>query len=152
MATAPARRKHGACLLRIRENCPFRKLRKNRGYDLTPSTSACDGACWRDFSELSTSTNRPISTFVDPPTPSYQSVLPSQSQDPMAMDTEVIRLPSPAMDVTSLTASGLLPPGPPVPNLQAAGQHRDVPTAPPSELRMELDSGVDPETGERAQD
>lgn len=27
--TSQGRRKHSACLFRVRENCPFRKLRRN---------------------------------------------------------------------------------------------------------------------------
>ncbi|XP_036827821.1 uncharacterized protein LOC118946878 [Oncorhynchus mykiss] len=155
MAAAPARRKHGACLLRIKENCPLRKFRKNRCYDVTATSSAGGGVCWGDFSKhpISASKTGPINTiYVEPLPPSYQSIhRPHQSQDPIAVDMEVVRPQAPITGVMSLPPSSVLAPGPLVPNLQPAYQHRRLPSAASSEASMELDSGVDPETGERAQ-
>ncbi|KAM4600323.1 uncharacterized protein ACJ7VT_020266 [Polymixia lowei] len=134
MATITARRKHNTCLLRIREHCPFRKLRRNR-YDVSAASSV-----WGDLRETSIppANNQPISTIYSepPPVPTYQNIyIPHQSQGAVAVQ----------MDLDSAPCSSMLS------NLQPGTQqqHR-APTA-PREASMELDSEVDPETGERAQ-
>lgn len=145
MTTVPARRKHSACLLRIRENCPFRKFKKNRCYDVT-STSAGAGVRWSNFCEhpVSASNDQLISGEPTPPIPTTYPVLyhNQQLQHPVAMDMEdIVRGPTPKMGVLRVTSSSGLDPRPLVPNL----------TPPNSESNIELSSGVDPETGERAQ-
>ncbi|XP_078143356.1 uncharacterized protein LOC144541935 [Centroberyx gerrardi] len=125
METLPVRRK-ASCLLRIRENCPFRRLRRNK-YDVSAASSAI-GPYWSDLSP--SANNQPVSTVYSeplPPLPTYQNVyIPHQSQVAIVIH----------MDLDSAAADRSNLPNP---------QHRHT------EDSMELDSGVDPETGERAQ-
>lgn len=144
MTTVPARRKHGACLLRIRENCPFRKFRKNKCYDVT-STPAGAGAHWSNFSDHPVSASNDQLLREEPTTPilTYPVLYHNhQIQHPVDMDMEdIVQGPARIMGVLSVNPSSSLDPRPLVPNL----------TPPNSESSVEPSSGVDPETGERAQ-
>lgn len=137
-----SRRKHSACLFRVRENCPFRKLRRNVCNDsrLVPT-----GGQWRTLetppqagaSGSDCGINRAVSveTFSRPP----QSDSHVQEEF-SAMDT----------DMDPPIGSGYAVSDAPGPsNLSLINQQRRLSSN--DTVIMDLDSGVDPETGERAQ-
>ncbi|KTF74226.1 hypothetical protein cypCar_00019354 [Cyprinus carpio] len=136
--TSQGRRKHSACLFRMRENCPFRQLRRNVCND-SRSTLVPTGGQRRTLETPPGSNcgiNRSVSveTFSRPP--QYDADVQEEFS---AMDT----------DMDPPTGSGFAvshPPGPS--NLSLINQQRRLSS---SDTVMYLDSGVDPETGERAQ-
>lgn len=137
--TSQSRRKHGACLSRVRENCPFRKLKRN---DST-STLVPTGGHWRTLetppqagaSGSDCGINRAVSveTFSRPP----QSDSHVQEEF-SAMDT----------DMDPPTSSGYSVSDAPGPSSLIINQLRHMSSI---DIVMDLDSGVDPETGEQAQ-
>ncbi|XP_076594219.1 uncharacterized protein LOC143325176 [Chaetodon auriga] len=124
MENLPVRRK--SCLLRIRENCPFRKLRRQT-YDVSAATSSLIGSYWNNIGPATT--NQPMSTVYSEPSPPlfrYQSVC-SPNQSEVAADVQMEDLPAAENQ-----------------NDQQNPENR-------AEDCMDLDDDVDPETGERAQ-
>ncbi|KTG36129.1 hypothetical protein cypCar_00002533 [Cyprinus carpio] len=141
--TSQGRRKHSACLFRVRENCPFRKLRRNVRKD-SRSALVPTGGQWRTLesppqagaSGSDCGINRAVSveTFSRPP----QSDSHLQEEF-SAMDT----------DMDPPTGSGYtISDVPGHSNLTLINQQCRLSS---SDTIMDLDSGVDPETGERAQ-
>ncbi|KAL1259637.1 hypothetical protein QQF64_010214 [Cirrhinus molitorella] len=134
--TSQGRRKHSACLFRMRESCPFRKLRRNMCND-SRSTLVPTGGQWRTLETPpqagSSGTNR-VETYSRP----HQS--DSHLQEAfLAMNT----------DMDPPTGSGYAVSDTPGPsNLSLINQRSRLSA---SDTVMDLDSGVDPETGERAQ-
>ncbi|XP_023127410.1 uncharacterized protein LOC111569491 [Amphiprion ocellaris] len=61
MESLPVRRR--SCLLRLRENCPFRNLRR-RTYDVSAAASSQTGPNWNNI--RLPATNQPISTIYSP--------------------------------------------------------------------------------------
>ncbi|KAL7874227.1 hypothetical protein SRHO_G00051970 [Serrasalmus rhombeus] len=140
MSSSTGRRKHSACMLRIRESCPLRKLRKNKCS--VSSSSEAAGRRWGN-SKASVSAVAKCETF--PQTLSAQAFFHQQQQgehtDMEAEAAPCIADPS----FSSLSASAYSAPS--ASNLMKLHQN-SLSTSDPS---MELDNGVDPETGERAQ-
>ncbi|KAJ8398502.1 hypothetical protein AAFF_G00427570 [Aldrovandia affinis] len=145
MAAAQGRRKHGACFLRIRENCPFRKLRKNKCYDLENVPAKKSGERWAHFNDhpaLAVPQADSGISVIDQP-----AVFLNELQE-QAMDTDNVRSPASQARPSDVPAAASAPArGPSVP----IPQHQQNPAAFNCDTSMELDSGVDPETGERAQ-
>ncbi|KAG9345353.1 hypothetical protein JZ751_009900 [Albula glossodonta] len=140
MAATQGRRKHGACFLRIRENCPFRKLRKNKCYDIENVPAKKTGECWAHFSD------HPAQSALHQP-----SCHLDQSQE-QAMDTDNLRSPASPIQAGPSNAAPALPSPAPSPLVPiSAPQHQHNLAAFSCDASMELDNGVDPETGERAQ-
>ncbi|GAA6232442.1 involucrin-like [Lates japonicus] len=127
MESVPVRRK--SCLLRLRENCPFRKLRRQT-YALSATASAPIGSYWNNVG-LPTS-NRPISTVCSQPLPPLSGVSPSD-QSEAATDVHMEEDPPAAGNQ----------------NLQNLQNQQNPENR--AEDFMELNDNVDPETGERAQ-
>ncbi|TMS01625.1 hypothetical protein E3U43_020454 [Larimichthys crocea] len=122
MESLPVRRK--SCLLRIRENCPFRKLRR-KTYDVSAATSSPIGSYWNTTGPPTI--EQPIRTVYSEPLPSLarcQSVC-SPNQSELVADVHMEEEPDSQQN-------------------QQNQQNR-------AEDCMDLDNDVDPETGERAQ-
>ncbi|KAL6488513.1 hypothetical protein MHYP_G00022540 [Metynnis hypsauchen] len=143
MSSSSGRRKHSACMLRIRESCPFRKLRKNKCS--VSSSSEAAGRRWGNSQASVSAVAKCAETF--PQTLSVQAFFHQQQQQQGGhTDMEAEAAPciaDPAF--SSLSASAYSAPS--ASNLMKLHQN-SLSTSDPS---MELDSGVDPETGERAQ-
>lgn len=139
--TSQGRRKHSACLFRVRENCPFRKLRRNVCNE-SRSTLVPTGGQWRALetppragasgSDCGINTAVSVETFSRPP----QSDSHLQEEF-SAMDT----------DMDPPTGSGHPVSDAPGRSNLSLQQCR----LSSCDTVMDLDSGVDPETGERAQ-
>ncbi|KAF4103090.1 hypothetical protein G5714_015973 [Onychostoma macrolepis] len=139
--TSQGRRKHSACLFRVRESCPFRKLRRNVCND-SRSTLVPTGGQLRALetppragssgSDCGINTAVSVETFSRPP--QSDSHLQEEFSD---MDT----------DMDPPTGSGhAVSDAPECSNLSLQQCRLSS-----SDTVMDLDSGVDPETGERAQ-
>ncbi|KAG7469483.1 hypothetical protein MATL_G00129500 [Megalops atlanticus] len=172
MAATQGRRKHNACLLRIRENCPFRKLRKNKCYDIQNVPSQKTGEHWAHFTDQPAlavpqedcgaavvySEPCPQAAFVQPTCCLHQSqeqlTFPPSSpilfplQNTAAMDTDHLTPPEPQAGCYALPSASSSSAS--VPSVLSP-QHQQNLSALTCDASMELDSGVDPETGERAQ-
>ncbi|KAJ8290045.1 hypothetical protein GJAV_G00008110 [Gymnothorax javanicus] len=151
MATTQGRRKQGTCFLRIREHCPFRKLRKNKCYDIENVPAKKIGERWAHFSDHPT-LNLPqadsgISVVCLEPHAQVAIHSPAcslnQSQE-QPMDTDTVRFPPSQAGPSGACPSSSLAPAPTLHHLQNTSPFNN-------DTRMELDSAVDPETGERAQ-
>ncbi|KAM8735022.1 uncharacterized protein AB9X84_023642 isoform 1-T2 [Acanthopagrus schlegelii] len=127
MESLPVRRK--SCLLRLRENCPFRKLRRQT-YDVSAATSSPIGSYW-DNIDLPTS-NQPTSTVYPEPLPPLSSCQ---------------RVCSP--NQSEAAADVCMEEDPPAAENQQNPQNQQLENR--AEDSMDLDDDVDPETGERAQ-
>lgn len=75
MESLPVRRK--SCLLRIRENCPFRKLRRQT-YDVSAANSSPIGSYCNNIGPPTS--NQPISTVYSQPLPPPSRCSPDQSE------------------------------------------------------------------------
>lgn len=146
--TSQGRRKHSECLFRMRENCQFRKLKRNKCGD-SRNSIVSNGEQWGasksqimagpSVSNSNINTAVSIESLSRPPA-NLQSVSHPQ-EELSAMDTD-------------------MPPSAARPNYMVSGtagrssfslinhQQHNLSS---SDTSMELDSGVDPETGERAQ-
>ncbi|KAK9961041.1 hypothetical protein ABG768_008859 [Culter alburnus] len=138
--SSQGRRKHSACLFRVRENCPFRRLRRNMCND-SRSTLVPTAGQWRtcetppQAGPSVSDSNRAVDveTFSRPP----QSA--SHLQELSAMDT----------DMDPPTGSSYTVSDDPEPSNFSLINHQCRLSS--NNTIMDLDSGVDPETGERAQ-
>ncbi|CAK6979513.1 hypothetical protein E3U43_020454 [Scomber scombrus] len=129
MESLPVRRK--SCLLRIRENCPFRKLRKQT-YDVSAAASSAIGSYWNHINHP---TNlQPISTVYSEPLPP----LPRCQSDCSANQSK------PDVHMEEPPAAGNLQ------HLQNQQNQQNQQNRADEDC-MELDNAIDPETGERAQ-
>lgn len=143
--TSQGRRKHSACLFRMRENCPFRKLRRNKCGDSMNSIVLPEGQ-WGTTPTMSGSSvsNGVINAAVSVETFSANLQSPSHPHEELsAMDTDMALSTSTARPnyMVSGTAGR--------PNFSLINQQQHNPF--PSDTSMDLDRGVDPETGEQAQ-
>ncbi|KAJ8287948.1 hypothetical protein COCON_G00006070 [Conger conger] len=156
---AQGRRKHGTCFLRIKEHCPFRKLRKNKCYDIENVPSKKIGEHWAHFSAHPNlavpQADSGISVVCLEPYATVSFHQPAccldQSQE-QPMDTDNARpSASRAGPSDAPCASSSPAPNPSAPVSIPVPQH--LPNLLPfnCDPSMDLDSGVDPETGERAQ-
>ncbi|XP_077071432.1 uncharacterized protein LOC143723248 [Siphateles boraxobius] len=140
--SSQGRRKHNACLFRMRENCPFRKLKRNVCSDCR-STLVPTGGHWRTVppqagpSVSNCGINRvvEVKTFSRPP----QSAC-HLHEEFSAMDTDMA---PPTGSSYSVISDNLGPS-----NISLINQQRHMSS---NNMIMDLDSKVDPETGERAQ-
>ncbi|KAG5856475.1 hypothetical protein ANANG_G00008340 [Anguilla anguilla] len=157
MAATQGRRKHGTCFLRIKEHCPFRKLRKNKCYDIEDVPVKNIGDHWANFSDHPTlalpQVDSRISVVCLEPCSQgvfHQSTccLDRSQEQPMDTDNErpAVSQAGPS-DAPCASSSPAPSPSAPVP----VSQHLQNQTPFNSDSSMELDNGVDPETGERAQ-
>lgn len=141
--SSQGRRKHGACLFRMRENCPFRKLKRNVCSDCR-NTLVPTGGHWRTCdpppqagpSVSNCGINRAVEvkTFSRPPQSASHL-----HEEFSAMDTDM----DPPTG-SSYTISDDMGPS----NISLINQQRLLSS---NNMIMDLDSKVDPETGERAQ-
>lgn len=122
----PVRRK--SCLLRLRENCPFRKLRKQT-YDVSSATPPPIGSCWNNIGPTNHQAMNTVYSEPLPPVSRCKSV--SSPDRPEAVDVHMEEDPPAAEN----------PHGPQNPE-NPENRAEDC---------MDLDDDVDPETGERAQ-
>ncbi|KAI7806540.1 hypothetical protein IRJ41_007756 [Triplophysa rosa] len=126
----------------MKENCPFRKLRRNKCCDSMNSVVLAGGQWGTTQTMAGTSVsngviNAAVSVETFPRPPNLQS--PSHPREELsAMDTDM----GPSTARPSYMVSGTA--GRPNFSLINQQQHN-------SDTSMDLDSGVDPETGERAQ-
>ncbi|KAL4646700.1 hypothetical protein GN956_G10144 [Arapaima gigas] len=140
---------------RLRETCPFRRLRKNRCYDIQNTSAVVAGEPWSHFNSRASlsavhvggdiagvSTEPPARTAVCPSAPQVHL-----QEERYAMDTGSIN-PQCPQDRPS-THSPVLP-APLSSNLQSSPPHQALSIL-HCGTSMELDSDVDPETGEKAQ-
>ncbi|KAL7394273.1 hypothetical protein ABVT39_023385 [Epinephelus coioides] len=128
MESLPVRRK--SCLLRLRENCPFRKLRR-KTYDVSTASSSPIGSYWNNIDPPTS--NQPISTVYSQPLPPPYRCSPDQPEAAADVHME---------DENQQNQQ----------NQQHQQNHQDQQN--PENIVedfMDLDDGVDPETGERAQ-
>ncbi|KAJ8354693.1 hypothetical protein SKAU_G00222600 [Synaphobranchus kaupii] len=155
MAATQGRRKHGTCFLRIKEHCPFRKLRKNKCYDIENVPAKKTGERWARFSDHPTlavpQADSGISVVCLEPHAQVAFPQPAccfdQSQE-QPMDTDNVRPRASQAEASNAPGASSSPaPSPPVP----LPQNLQNPSPFNCDTSMELDSGVDPETGERAQ-
>lgn len=144
MTSSPERRKHGACLLRIRESCPFRKLKKNKcGVSSISEAVARRWGCSPATVPLlaNPAEGYPQAQCVQP----YFHLHHQQHQDHSAMDAEA----APSIAGTAFSSSHRPYTGPVPSATNLISLHQSSLSA--CDNSMELDNCVDPETGERAQ-
>ncbi|KAG5271347.1 hypothetical protein AALO_G00178710 [Alosa alosa] len=142
------RRKHNACLFRLRENCPLRRLRKNKSHDEHTHLPTPIGRHWTGQPSVLPTNDGTISVICEQQLSTAHSSCGTHRQEGNldSMDTDPVGQAGPSFL------------GPPADPCSAMG-HAAVsnacdclrnPSEGSSDVSMELDSGVDPETGERA--
>lgn len=140
--TTQGRRKHNACVFRLRENCPLRKLRKNKSVEPLTHPSP-GGGHWTERACISApAANDSAISVICAPQPSIVSSGCDPCRlmaNPDAMETDVVVHPvgSPPTPAPAAVARG--------PCVRPRN-----PSEGSSDTSMEFDCGVDPETGERA--
>ncbi|KAM7421690.1 hypothetical protein PAMA_015709 [Pampus argenteus] len=135
MASLPVRRK--SCLLRIRENCPFRKLRRQT-QDMSAAASSVIGL-YRN--NISPPTGRqPISTVYSESLPPLPKCHSAHAADQLQPDVHMEADPPTAGHHQNHQN---------LQNLQNLQNHQNLQNR--AEDSMELDGIIDPETGESAQ-
>ncbi|XP_076846671.1 uncharacterized protein LOC143491497 [Brachyhypopomus gauderio] len=145
MSSTKGRRTHTACVMRMRETCPFRKMRRGQCCESpgrrwrnscdqpgVPAASPCGGGMEAVYVETC------------PPSPTTPQRPHPHTQAAVAMDSDIAPLISgPMFSSFSSSLYSVSSASTPM-NFHQSGLSS-------SDASMDLDSAVDPETGERAQ-